>query len=104
MVVQHTERFNEPPDIFVESGFSSAAALMTALEKTQGSTDTDQLIAALEGMSFDGPKGQYTIRAKDHQAIQPMYLAELVSVPGKTACEPRLIHEVSAEDSAPPLH
>ncbi len=103
LVARHSERFNESPDIFVESGFSSAVALIAALEKTHGSTETDQLISALEGISFDGPKGKYTIRAKDHQAIQPMYLAELVSVPGKVACEPRLIREISAEESAPPL-
>ncbi len=103
LVARHTERFNEAPDIFIESGFSSALALMTALEKTHGSTDTDQLITTLEGVSFDGPKGRYTIRAEDHQALQPMYLVELVHVPGKKACEPRLIREVSAEDSAPPL-
>lgn len=103
LVARHTERFNEAPDIFIESGFSSAVALVTALENTHGSTETEQLITALEGMSFDGPKGRYTIRAEDHQALQPMYLVELVHKPGQRACVPKLIREVSPEDSAPPI-
>jgi branched-chain amino acid transport system substrate-binding protein len=103
LTARHMERFGEPPDVFTESGFSSGVALVRALQKTHGVTDTDQLVQTLEGMSFAAPKGTYTIRAEDHQTLQPMYLAELVSVPGMKACEPRLIREVSAEESAPPV-
>ena len=103
LTARHMERFGEPPDVFTESGFSSGVALVRALQKTHGVTDTEQLVHTLEGMSFAAPKGTYTIRAEDHQTLQPMYLAELVSVPGMKACEPRLIREVSAEESAPPV-
>jgi branched-chain amino acid transport system substrate-binding protein len=103
LTARHMERFGEPPDVFTESGFSSGVALVRALQKTHGVSDSEQLVRTLEGMSFAAPKGTYTIRAEDHQALQPMYLAELVSVPGIKACEPRLIREVSAEESAPPV-
>ncbi len=103
LVSRHQERFGEPPDVFTESGFSAAVALVTALEKTNGSVDTELLISTMEGMSFDGPKGLYTFRREDHQALQPMYLAELVNEPGQNVCVPHLIREISAEESAPPL-
>jgi branched-chain amino acid transport system substrate-binding protein len=46
---------------------------------SQGSADdVDKMIAALEGWSFTGPKGQQTIRASDHAMLQPMFQVKLV--------------------------
>ena len=69
---EHQKRFNAPPDFFVAGGFAAASAVVTALQKA-GSTDTEKLIAAMEGMSFDTPKGTMTFRKEDHQALQDMY-------------------------------
>ncbi len=103
LVARHQERFGTTPDLFTESGFASGVALVEALKRTNADTSSDKLIATLEGMSFEGPKGTYTFRTEDHQALQPMYVAELVSVEGQRACQPRLIKEVSAKESAPPI-
>ena len=46
--------------------------MVEALKKT-GGTDTEKLIAAMEGMSFETPKGTMTFRKEDHQAMQSMY-------------------------------
>ena len=46
--------------------------MVAALTKA-GSTDTEKLIAAMEGLSFDTPKGPMTFRKEDHQAMQEMY-------------------------------
>ena len=51
---------------------AAAAAVVTALTKA-GSTDTEKLIAAMEGMSFETPKGTMTFRKEDHQAMQDMF-------------------------------
>ena len=40
-----------------------------------GGTDVDKMIAALEGWTFDGPKGEMTVRAEDHAMLQPMFQA-----------------------------
>jgi branched-chain amino acid transport system substrate-binding protein len=69
---EYQKRFNSPPDFFVAGGFSAAAAVVAALQKA-GSTDTEKLIAAMEGMSFETPKGTMTFRKEDHQALQDMY-------------------------------
>lgn len=69
---EYQKRFNAPPDFFVAGGFAAAAAVVAALEKA-GSSDTEKLIAAMEGMSFETPKGTMTFRREDHQALQDMY-------------------------------
>ena len=69
---EYQKRYNAPPDFFVAGGFAAASAVVTALQKA-GSTDTEKLIAAMEGMSFDTPKGTMTFRKEDHQALQDMY-------------------------------
>ncbi|MES2127260.1 MAG: substrate-binding domain-containing protein [Pseudomonadota bacterium] len=71
-VAEHSKRFKSPPDMFTAGGFTAASAVFTALSKAQGG-NTDKLIAAMEGMEFDTPKGKMSFRKEDHQAMQPMY-------------------------------
>lgn len=72
LVAEHTKRFNSPPDFFTAGGMAAASATLTALQKAGGS-NTEKLIAAMEGMAFDTPKGTMIFRKDDHQAMQPMY-------------------------------
>jgi hypothetical protein len=51
---------------------AAGIAIVEAIKKA-GSTDTEKLIAAMEGLSFESPKGTMTFRKEDHQAMQPMY-------------------------------
>jgi branched-chain amino acid transport system substrate-binding protein len=69
---EYQKRFSAPPDFFVAGGFSAASAVFAALDKAK-STDSEKLIAAMEGMSFETPKGPMTFRKEDHQAMQAMY-------------------------------
>ncbi len=69
---EYQKRHSAPPDFFVAGGFSAAAAVVAGLTKA-GSTDSEKLIAAMENMSFDTPKGVMTFRKEDHQALQDMY-------------------------------
>ncbi len=73
LVTNHYSRYKSPPDFFTAGGFSSAMALVAALRKTQGDASTPKLLAAMEGMSFETPKGIMTFRREDHQAMQSMY-------------------------------
>jgi branched-chain amino acid transport system substrate-binding protein len=72
LVTEHQKRFGTPPDFFTAGGFAAAAAVLAAV-KAAGSTDTEALIKAMEGLSFDTPKGKMTFRKEDHQALQEMY-------------------------------
>lgn len=102
LVAMHNEQFDGNPDLFSECGFATAQAVVAALEATGGDTTDTALIAALEGLTFEGPKGTYTIRAQDHQALASMYIVELVSVDDADEKFFELVGEVSGETSAPP--
>jgi branched-chain amino acid transport system substrate-binding protein len=73
LVTEHKKRFNMPPDFFTCGGFAAASAVIAAIKKAGGS-DTEKLIAAMEGMEFDTPKGKMIFRKEDHQAMQSMYV------------------------------
>jgi branched-chain amino acid transport system substrate-binding protein len=69
---EYQKRYGAPPDFFVAGGFAAAAAVVAAL-KQAGSSDSEKLIAAMEGLTFATPKGPMTFRKEDHQALQDMY-------------------------------
>ncbi len=100
---QHIERFGDPPDLFTGGSFAAGLALVQALKLTNGNPRADALIPVLEGMSFEGPKGKYTFRREDHQALQPMYVVEMVTDPQQPWAIPKLIQEVAPEATAPPI-
>jgi branched-chain amino acid transport system substrate-binding protein len=52
---------------------AAASAVVSALTKAPNAKNGDELVAAMEGMSFETPKGTMSFRKEDHQAIQPMY-------------------------------
>lgn len=102
LVKEHQARFKEPPDFFTCGGFSAAMAVVSALRKA-GSTDTEKLIGAMEGMEFDTPKGTMTFRKDDHQALQTMYAVKLVAKPDVPWLVPTLVRELSPQETAPPV-
>jgi branched-chain amino acid transport system substrate-binding protein len=102
LVKEHQARFKEPPDFFTCGGFAAAMAVVTGLRRA-GSTDTDKLIAAMEGMDFETPKGTMTFRKEDHQALQTMYAVRLVAKPDVPWLVPTLVRELSPQETAPPV-
>ena len=72
LVAENQKRLKQPPDFFTAGGFAAASAVVAALTKA-GSSDSEKLIATMEGMDFDTPKGKMTFRKEDHQAMQPMF-------------------------------
>lgn len=55
-----------PPNEAHASAYNQLASLAQAMEAA-GSTDTDDVINELEGMTFDSPMGELSYRAEDHQ-------------------------------------
>lgn len=107
---KHIAVFKDVPDLFTECAFASAQALYLALTETNGDTSPEAMIPALEGLTFEGPKGTYFIRPEDHQALAPMYVIrflgiEDVDLGGGTVLklpQYELVAEASAEAIAPP--
>jgi branched-chain amino acid transport system substrate-binding protein len=71
--------------------------------KKANSTDTEKLIAAMEGMSFDSPKGRMTFRKEDHQAMQSMWHFRVKVDPNVQWAIPELIREIKPEEMKIPI-
>jgi branched-chain amino acid transport system substrate-binding protein len=103
LVAQHYKQFKAPPDFFTAGGFSAAMAVVTALKKTNGDASSATLIKAMEGMSFDTPKGKMTFRKEDHQAMQSMYHFKIKVDPAFAWGVPELVREIKAEEMNVPI-
>ncbi|HEX7540580.1 MAG TPA: substrate-binding domain-containing protein [Anaerolineales bacterium] len=73
-------RYGVPPDLFDADGMNAAIMLVEAIKATNGDVTGSTLVTAMEGMTFDGPKGQVHIRPEDHVAIQDMYILKLTNI------------------------
>ncbi|WP_399680207.1 substrate-binding domain-containing protein [Xenophilus sp.] len=103
LVSMHYKEYKTPPDFFTAGGFSAAMAIVTALKKTGGDTNTNKLISTMEGMSFDTPKGTMTFRKEDHQAMQSMYHFKIKNDPAFAWGVPELVHEIKASEMDIPI-
>jgi branched-chain amino acid transport system substrate-binding protein len=103
LVANHYRQFKGPPDFFTAGGMSAAIAVVEALKKTSGDTNTEKLIKTMEGMSFETPKGKMTFRKEDHQAMQSMYHFKIKVDPAFTWGVPELVREIKAEEMSVPI-
>ncbi|MCF8083376.1 MAG: substrate-binding domain-containing protein [Deltaproteobacteria bacterium] len=103
LVKEHIKRFNDPPDFFTCGGFAAAGAVVEAINRTGGKTDTETLITTMEGMEFMTPKGKMKFRKEDHQALQPMFAFELDTQPDVEWAIPVCTDVLTMEETAPPI-
>ena len=97
-MIAAVEKAGKKADLFTPDGFVAGQMIVQAIKG--GGSDPDAMVKALEGFSFDGPKGKETVRASDHALIQDMYQAKLVQKGGTWA--PELIKVVPGDTVAPP--
>jgi branched-chain amino acid transport system substrate-binding protein len=102
LVAEHQKRFNQPPDLFTAGGFVTAAAIVAGIKKAN-STDTEKLIAAMENMEFDTPKGKMKFRKEDHQAMQAQYQFKMKKTPQSDWDLLELVREVPASEMPVPI-
>jgi branched-chain amino acid transport system substrate-binding protein len=103
-LVQHDQsEYNTVPDLFDPDGMAAAISIVEGLKKTNGNPNGDKLSAAMAGMTFNGPKGTYTFRAEDHQALQDQFGVVLKDQPGVDYPVPTLTKVLSAQDTVPPI-
>ncbi|HVQ03322.1 MAG TPA: substrate-binding domain-containing protein [Burkholderiaceae bacterium] len=103
LVANHYKQFKAPPDFFTAGGMTAAIAVVEALKKTQGVTEANKLIGAMEGMSFETPKGKMTFRKDDHQAMQSMYHFKIKVDPAFAWGVPELVSEIKPEQMNVPI-
>ena len=103
MVTEYRKRYGgAPPDFFVAGGMAAGIAVVEAIKKA-GGTDTEKMIAAMEGMSFETPKGTMTFRKEDHQAMQNMYQFRIKKTQANEWDLLELVREIPAKDIPLPI-
>ena len=80
LITETQARYGVYPDLFDGDGANAAILLVEALKLTENDTTASAMIAAMEGLEFEGPKGTVYIRPEDHVAIQDMYVMKLLNV------------------------
>lgn len=103
LVATHVERFGTPPDFFTAGGMAAGLAAVEAIRRAGGAEDTEALIAAMEGMEWETPKGTMRFRAEDHQALQSMYHFRIRVQDGVDWAIPDLVREIGIDDMDVPV-
>jgi branched-chain amino acid transport system substrate-binding protein len=73
---------NVKDDYYWTTQYLALEMLAKAMEQA-GSADPTKVAKALEGMTFDGDTGQVSMRADNHQLIQPLFVSTYSKVDGK---------------------
>lgn len=97
-MIKSIEAAGKKPDLFSPDGFVAGQLLVQAVK--EGGNDVEKMITALEGFSFDGPKGPTTVRASDHALIQNMYQVKIHQE--GTEWIPELVATIPGDKVAPP--
>ncbi len=64
-------------DVYAVQGYDTAQLLIQSMDKVQGDTRaTKALIAAMEGVQFDSPRGSWKF-SRSHNPVQDIYLREV---------------------------
>ena len=75
-------RFNDYPRLGSVVGYSTVRAAAAAIRKA-GSTETEKMLAAMRGLSFESPFGMVTFRALDQQSTMGAYVGRTALKDGK---------------------
>jgi branched-chain amino acid transport system substrate-binding protein len=75
-------RYKDYPRLGSVVGYNTFKAIATIIGKA-GSTDTEKMIAAAEGITVDSPTGPFTFRAIDHQATMGAYVGRTALKDGR---------------------
>ena len=74
----YQKEYNLLPDVFAVQAWDGLNAVDLALQATKGDTaNKDAFIAALEGVKFKSPRGDFEFDKTTHNPIQDMYIREV---------------------------
>ena len=81
-VEAYKAKWGESPKTGSLVGYNSMLAVAEVLRKAK-STDTEDLLAAMDGLTFDSPSGSITFRASDHQSTMGAWVGRTGLKDGK---------------------
>ncbi len=80
--IAYHKKYNDYPRLGSVVGYATIKALAAGLKKAN-STDTEKLIAAFRGLTFETPFGKATFRPQDHQSTMGAYVGKTTVRGGK---------------------
>ena len=92
--------YNDIPDTWEGEMWQTLDFLGHAIRKAK-SVDANAVRVALEGLEVDGVKGKVKMRACDHQAEQPVFLARLEKDPSVPYLTAKIIETYGADEVVP---
>ena len=81
-VQAYQKKFNDYPRLGAVVGYATFKSLAAGIAKA-GSTDTEKLVKAFEGLKVDSPFGPFMYRAIDHQGTIGAYVGKIALEGGK---------------------
>jgi branched-chain amino acid transport system substrate-binding protein len=81
-VAAYKAKFDDYPRLGSVVGYNTFKAIAAVIAKA-GSTQTEALIKAAEGITVDSPVGPFTFRAQDHQSTMGAYVGRTALEDGK---------------------
>ena len=81
-VAAYKAKFDDYPRLGSVVGYNTFKAIAAVVAKA-GSTETEALIKAAEGITVDSPTGPFTFRAQDHQSTMGAYVGRTALKDGK---------------------
>jgi branched-chain amino acid transport system substrate-binding protein len=101
-VANYKKVFDKLPSASSCAGYIGGLFVAKAYEKA-GTVDREKFIDALEGLSIDSPVGKVTIRAFDHQIMQPMFVGVTKIKPGYDFLVADQIETIPADQAIVPV-
>lgn len=78
----YNTEFKRNPDILSVGGYDGMHAIYAALNKTNGNTDAEGMIAAMKGPSWESPRGRIAIDPQTRDIINTIYIRRVERVAG----------------------
>lgn len=71
------------PNFMAVGGYDGMHLIYAALQKTNGATDGDKLMAAIKGMAWESPRGPISIDPETRDIVQNIYIRKVEKVGGE---------------------
>ncbi|MGA2941119.1 MAG: ABC transporter substrate-binding protein, partial [Xanthobacteraceae bacterium] len=75
-VAAYQKRYNEVPKLGAIVGYLTIKSMAAGITKA-GSTDTEKVVDAFQGLQLSGPFGPFQFRAVDHQSTLGGYVGKI---------------------------
>jgi branched-chain amino acid transport system substrate-binding protein len=81
-VTAYRAKYHETPSCYAEYGYVTARAITEALNATKGDSSRAGLIAALRGVAFAAPRGQFRFDPATQNVVNTIYIREVAQIDG----------------------